>query len=65
MVNLNSQAVVGVDAGIKMGMGPALSSWNKYSLVVNDDGGGGYYPRDFGCPSEGPRNLAVHRQLAG
>ena len=65
MVNLNSQAVVGVGAGIKMGMGLALSFWNKYVPVVNDDGSGGYYPRDFECPSEGLRNPTVRRQLVG
>jgi hypothetical protein len=63
-MNLSDEDVVGANRNIEMDLGPAVSFCDKCALGVNDDGGGGYSPRDFACPSKGPKNHVVRVQLA-
>lgn len=64
-MNLQDEHVVGVNANIEMDWGLDVSLCDKCVLGVNDDGGGGYCPKDFVHPIEGLKCRVGHAQLVG
>jgi hypothetical protein len=57
--------MVGVDANIEVDLSPSVSLCDNCASGVNDVGDGEDSPKDFPCLSEGLKNCAVRRQLAG
>jgi hypothetical protein len=62
MVNLSDVKAAGANVDVPAVLG--ASHFDEY-VDKDGDGGGSNCPRDFACPSEEPRNHAVHAQLAG
>jgi hypothetical protein len=60
VVKLNGGNAAGLNANICVCL-----YLSPCELGMNDTGGDGYYPRDFVCLSEEPRNRAVRARLTG
>ena len=64
-MNLQDEDVVVVNANIEMDWGLDVSLFDKCAPGVNDDGGGGYCPKDFVHLIEGLKCRVGHAQLVG